>query len=197
MTDHAHPSARRIGVFAASSDAIDPVYRQAAQALGAAIGRQGLTLVYGGGNIGLMGICARAVREYGGRVVGVIPRRLADLDLAWKEADELIFTADLRDRKAKLETLSDGFIALPGGPGTLDELFEVLALKQLGYLDKPVVLLNADGFFDPLLAFLGSLADQGFMRPKALDLFSVTFSAEAAVAYVTRYVRQDPPPTWF
>jgi len=188
---------RNIGVFAASSEAIDNAYRLAARDLGAAIGQRGLTLVYGGGNIGLMGVCARAVRENGGRVVGVIPERLVDLELAWTEADELVKTRDLRDRKAVMESRSDGFIVLPGGPGTLDELFEVLTLKQLGYFDKPVVLLNVEGFFDPLLAFIGGIAALGFMRQSALDLFGVTFSAEAALDYVSNYIPRDPPPAWF
>lgn len=188
---------RNIGVFAASSDTVDEVYRQAARELGTAIGRRGLTLIYGGGGIGLMGECARAVKASGGQVVGVIPRRLVNLELAWSAADELVETQDLRDRKAALESRTDGFIALPGGLGTLDELLEVLTLKQLGYQDKPVVLLNVEGFFDPLLAFLGRLADLGFMRRHALDLFNVTFSAEAALDYVTQYIPQDPPPVWF
>lgn len=175
------PSHRNVCVYSASSEHLDAVYHDAARALGAAIGALGWTLIYGGGERGLMGDLARAVHAAGGRVIGVIPERLRDLDLAYVHADELIVTGGMRERKAIMEDRADGFIVLPGGFGTLEEFFEILVLKQLAYTKKPLILYNTNGFFDGLMAFFASLCEQRFVRENHLDLFLLAASPGAAL----------------
>ena len=142
--------AHTICVYCASSDAVDAAYGEAAEALGHLMGDRGDTLVYGGGTIGLMGILARATQSRGGHVVGVIPESLRTKELAYEEADELVVTPDLRTRKHEMDVRADAFIALPGGFGTLEEVVEVLTLKQLHLHDKAIVFLNTDEFWTPL-----------------------------------------------
>lgn len=159
-------------VYCASSNNVDEVYFDAARGLGLLMARNGVPLVYGGGNIGLMGALARAVHEGGGKVIGVIPSALRARELAYIEADELIVTSDLRERKAVMEARSDAFVALPGGIGTLEEVLEVITLKQLAYHRKPIVFLNTQRFYDPLFAFFDHLKEKCFtpLNPEPLYL---------------------------
>ena len=156
---------RAICVFSSSSDAVALRYHEAATHLGALLAKRGLALVYGGGKVGLMGAVARSVHANGGRVIGVIPSFLRQKEVAYEEADELIVTKDLRERKAIMEERADGFVALPGGFGTLEEILEILTLKQLETHAKPIVFLNTDRFFDPLLALFDQLYREQFTKP--------------------------------
>lgn len=155
---------KAVCVYCSSSSAIDPPYFAAAEQLGTLLGQRGFTLIYGGASVGLMGRLAHAVQRSGGRVVGVIPQSLRDREIAYEAADELIVTRDLRERKAIMEARADAFVALPGGFGTLEEVLEVLTLKQLRLHQKPVVFLNTAGFYDRLLAVFEQLYEQRFTK---------------------------------
>lgn len=155
---------RSLCVFCSSSDAVASQYFAVATELGAALARRKITLVYGGGQVGLMGTVARAVHQHGGRVHGVIPAYLRTRELAYEASDELLVTPDLRARKAAMEERADAFVALPGGFGTLEEILEVLTLKQLGRHHKPIVFLNTNGFYDPLLAQFEKLFAEKFTK---------------------------------
>ena len=160
-------------VYASSSDVVDGAYREAAAELGAEAARRGLTLVYGGAHVGLMRHAAEAAQAAGGRVIGVIPRAIEARGIAHAGADELIITRDMRERKAEMERRADAFIALPGGFGTLEELAEILVLRQLRYHSKPVVLLNTNGFYDPLLALFEHFYQSRMARPEHRELYAV------------------------
>lgn len=156
---------KRICVYCGSSDAIAPAFREAARGVGTTLAQRGIDVVFGGGRVGLMGEVANAALAAGGRVYGVIPRKLQQLELGHQGVDELFVVESMHARKTLMASLSDAFVALPGGFGTLEELAEVTTWTQLGYHHKPVGLLNVDGYFDHLLAFIGHAADQGFIRP--------------------------------
>lgn len=188
---------KNICVYAASSDALDPAYCAAAEDIGRLIAQRGHRLVYGAGQIGLMGLTARAVHAQGGKVVGVIPERLRDLELAYEGADELIVTETMRERKAIMESRADAFVALPGGFGTLEELVEVLVLKQLHYHDKPIVAVNVNGVYDGLFAFFRRLEQDRFIKPSHFDLFHIVDTAEAAIDYIEHYTPQPREAKWF
>jgi len=145
---------RRICVFCGSSAGNDLAFRQAAQALGQALVQQNITLVYGGGNIGLMGVIADQVMRAGGQAIGVIPRQLVEKELAHQGITELRIVGSMHERKALMADLAEGFIALPGGYGTVEEFSEVLTWGQLGLHSKPMGMLNVSGYFDHLLRFL-------------------------------------------
>jgi cytokinin riboside 5'-monophosphate phosphoribohydrolase len=168
-------------VFCASAQALPQVHRDAARRLGAEIARRGHRLVYGGGDVGLMGEVARAVHSAGGEVFGAIPRSLIERELAYGPADELVVTETLRERKAEMDARSDGFIALPGGFGTLEELLEVLTLRQLNLHDRPIVLVNVAGYWDPFLAMVREMITQGFAASGEGLLFQVATTPEEAV----------------
>jgi len=157
---------RRVCVFCGSSTGGRPAYAEAARRLGRLLAERGLGLVYGGGHVGLMGVLADAVLGKGGEAVGVIPRALVDKELAHAGLTELRVVTTMHQRKALMADLADGFAALPGGFGTGDELFEVLTWSQLGLHAKPIGLLNVDGFFNPLLAWLDHTVREGFVRPE-------------------------------
>lgn len=173
-----------ICVFCASSSKVDATHFDVSRRLGEQIAARRDTLVYGGGNIGLMGVMAEACREGGGRVVGVIPQSLKNKELAYEKADELIVCDDMRDRKTIMERRSDAFIALPGGFGTLEELMEIITLRQLHCHDKPVVILNVGGFYDGLLAFFDQLFDQHFIKAKHRGTYAVAADVSAAMASI-------------
>jgi uncharacterized protein (TIGR00730 family) len=185
---------KTICVYCASSEAVPIDYFQAAKALGREIARRGHTLVYGGGNIGLMGALARAVTAHRGRVVGVIPQALAQL--GYEGADEMIVTADLRERKAVMEARADAFVALPGGFGTLEELLEIITLKQLGLHDKPIVLVNTAGFYDPLVAVFEGIYAAEFTKAVYRALYHVAPNPVDALDYVDGYRPVDLPKKW-
>lgn len=183
-------------VYAASSNAVAPEFFAAASDLGRLIGERRLSLVYGGGKVGLMGAVARAVHAHGGRVVAVIPHYLKTKELLYEAADELVVTDGLRDRKAIMEERADGFVALPGGFGTLEETLEVITLKQLRRHAKPVVLLNTAAFFRPLLALFEQLFAQRFARPESARLYHVAPDPAAALAYLTNYRPESVSGKW-
>ena len=183
-------------VYASSSDAVPAAYRAEAERLGALIAQRGYNLIYGAGQVGLMGDVARAVHAHGGHVIGVIPERLRTVELAYEQADELIVTETMRERKAIMEQRADAFIALPGGFGTLEELVEVLVLKQLHYHDKPIVALNVVGAFDALFAFFQRMSEDRLIKASHFELFHVANDAEAALAHLVDYVPRVPEPKW-
>jgi cytokinin riboside 5'-monophosphate phosphoribohydrolase len=157
------------------------VYVAAARDLGAELAGRGHRLVYGGGNIGLMGEIARSVHAHGGTMVGVIPQGLVDRELAYDAADELLVTETLRQRKAEMDARADAFVALPGGFGTLEELLEVLTLRQLRLHDRPIALVNVAGYWDPFLAMVEDMVAQGFAPLGEGALFKVAKTAAEAV----------------
>ena len=159
-----------ICVYCGSRPGELPVYAQAARSVGAWIGQRGGQLVYGGGRTGLMGIVAEATKAAGGRVVGVIPQALVDKEVANQACDELHIVGNMHERKAMMAERSNAFLALPGGIGTFEELFEVWTWRQLGYHDKPIGLLNIEHYYSQLLSFLESTVSNGFMGAWQMDL---------------------------
>ncbi len=172
---------KSICVYCGSKAGLGETYLREARALGRAIARRGMGVVYGGGNVGLMGAVAESALAAGGRVVGVIPRTLEERELASGGLHELIVTDDMHERKAIMARRSDAFLAMPGGYGTLEELFEALAWSQLGFHAKPVGLLNTAGYFDPLVRFLDQAVERGFLREKDRALLQVETEAEPLV----------------
>jgi uncharacterized protein (TIGR00730 family) len=171
-------------VYCSSSDSIDPKYFTVAEALGALLARRGDTLVYGGASVGLMGTIARSVHAGGGRVVGVIPQALVDREIAYRTADELLVTPNMRERKALMEARADAFLALPGGIGTLEEISEIMVGKHLRLIAKPLVLLDTDGFYQPLLALFEHMRAAQFIKTPFEQLFHFAPDLEAAFAYI-------------
>jgi len=154
---------KRLAVYCGSSMGNDPAFRAAAQSLGQLMAERGTGLVYGGGKLGLMGVVADAVLAGGGEAYGVIPQALIDLEVAHQGLTELHMVADMHERKAKMTELTDAFVALPGGIGTYDELFEAWTWNALGYHAKPFALLNVNGFWDEMIRFLDHATASGFM----------------------------------
>ncbi len=188
---------RCLCVYASSSDVLAPKYQDAAHELGLAIGARGWTMVYGAGHIGLMGIAARAVHEAGGKVVGVIPDLLHERELSYMAADELIVTTGMRERKAIMEDRADAFVALPGGFGTLEEVLEVITLKQLHYHEKPIAFLNVDGFYDPLLECFERLFNEKFTQEQHRHLYHAADGVDGLFAYLDAYQHVAPEDKWF
>jgi hypothetical protein len=172
---------RNVAVFCASSDGAHPAYRAAAVELGRALAEHNVGVVYGGAKVGLMLAVAEAALAGGGRVVGVIPNLLVDLEVAHHGLTELHVTDTMHTRKALIGERSDAFIALPGGFGTLDELFEVLTWQTLNIHAKPVLLLNTNGFYDKLLEFLDHCVQQGMLSQKKRDIVLVADTADEAL----------------
>lgn len=166
-------SIKNICVYCGSSPGSDPAYLQAAHALGQEIARRQLTLVYGGSSVGLMGEVARTALEGGSHVIGVIPKSLADQEIAFYELCELKIVNSMHERKALMADLSDAFVTMPGGFGTFEEFFEILTWTQLGLHTKPSGLLNINGYYDQLLAFLEQAVDQNFVHHAHLEMIRV------------------------
>lgn len=183
---------RSVTVYCSSSGSIAPVYLDGGRELGGAIATAGWTLVYGGNNVGLMGVVADAARAASGRVVGITPQLFVDKGVTDGNCHELVVCQNMRHRKALMEERGDAFVVLPGGIGTLEEFFEILVGKQLAYHQKPIVLLNLGGFFDPLVALIESGVEQKFVRPKTLGLYHLSPGVEDAVRYLQTY---SPPTT--
>ena len=155
---------RSVCVYCGSNAGSRPVYAERAMVLGTRLAQQGLALVYGGGNVGLMGIVADAALAAGGEVIGVIPEQLVGWEVAHRGVTRLEVVANMHERKARMFDLSDAFVALPGGFGTLDEMFEMLTWRQLGIGDKPCAFLDVDGFYEPLVAMMDRMVAEGFLH---------------------------------
>ncbi|WP_341995200.1 TIGR00730 family Rossman fold protein [Microbacterium sp. LWH7-1.2] len=177
-----------ITVFCGSSPGTDPVYARATRAVGEAIGRAGMNLVYGGGHVGLMGTVADGALQAGAHVTGVIPRALQAREDAHHEISELVLVDTMHERKTIMADRANAFLALPGGPGTLEELTEQWTWAQLGIHEKPVGVLNIAGYFDPLLAFVANMRDRGFTHPRYTDMLVVASEPEEALARLRDYV---------
>ncbi|MCE5198184.1 TIGR00730 family Rossman fold protein [bacterium] len=180
-------SPKSICVYCASSDAISQDFFAVANELGAAIARADYTLIYGGGEIGLMGELARSVHSRDGRVVGVIPEFLRRPGISYESADELIVTVDMRERKAIMESRADAFIALPGGFGTLEEMLEIITLKQLGIINKPMVFLNTGGFYNGLNQVFEHIFDHNFAKPRYRELYHFAQDVTEAMEHIESY----------
>jgi len=172
---------KRVAVYCGSAPGADSCFADQARATARAMVDAQVDLVYGGGRLGLMGVVADTVLELGGRAYGVIPQALVDIEVAHGGLSELHTVANMHERKAKMTDLADAFLALPGGVGTLDELFEAWSWNALGYHAKPFCLLNVDGFWDKLIGFLDHVGDSGFMSPKRRSQLLVATSPEQAL----------------
>lgn len=180
----------KICVFCGASIGTQAIYQQTAQALGMELVQRGIGLVYGGGSVGLMGAVASTVAMNGGQVIGVIPRSLKTKEVVGEVYGELITVKTMHERKAKMARLSDGFIAMPGGFGTLDELFESITWGQLGIHSKPVGLLNVNNYFSPLLQWVDLALAEGFVRPHHRSLI---VTADEPAALIEKMMAYDPP----
>jgi uncharacterized protein (TIGR00730 family) len=187
---------KRLCVFCGSSTGRQPVYADAARALGEALARRGLGLVYGGGSVGLMGVLAEAALGAGGEVIGVLPRGLASKELAHDGLSQLHLVDTMHERKALMASLADGFVALPGGLGTLEELLEVFTWAQLGIHRKPVGLVNVAGYWDHLLALLAHAVGEGFVRPEYAALLQAAPTPAALLERLARWRPPDGPRIW-
>ena len=165
-------------VYCGSSPGVNPRHAQVARDFGAALAARGLRLVYGGGNVGLMGEVANATLAAGGLVTGIIPERLWEKEVGHHGLTDLLVVPTMHARKARMVELSDAFVALPGGFGTLDELFEVLTWQQIGYHQKPVSLLNVDGYYDGLIEFARHANTEGFVRAEHLNALMIETDIE-------------------
>jgi len=170
---------KRICVYCGSARGEDPAFEAAARGLGAVLAARGIGLVYGGGNIGLMGEVARSVLNGGGEVIGVIPSALMEKELGLRDCTELRVVGSMHERKQMMADLADGFIALPGGLGTLEELFETLTWQQLAFHAKPVGVLNTGGFYDDLLSFLRKVVEARFLRSEHYESLLVDLEPDA------------------
>jgi uncharacterized protein (TIGR00730 family) len=173
--------ANNVGVFCGSRDGASAAYVEAARSLGAELARRGAGLVYGAGGVGVMGAIASAALRGGARVTGVIPRDLYERERPGRTNGKIVIARTMHDRKALMYRLSDGFAVLPGGFGTLEELMEVVTWNQLGFHCKPVVLVNCDGYYDPLISMLDHMATQGFISPDDRALIGVAITPEDAL----------------
>jgi uncharacterized protein (TIGR00730 family) len=173
-----------ICVFCGSAAGGDPAFAEAAATLGRLIGEAGHRLVFGGGGHGLMGAAAMAARKAGAKIVGIIPDFLRAYELPPSWERELVITPDMPQRKARLMDVSDAFIVLPGGPGTMDEFFEVLVAASLGKLPKPIVVVNVAGYFEPLAALMAHMDGHGFVRGGVRDLYRIVDTPAEAMATI-------------
>jgi len=180
----------RVCVFCGSSSGARAEYARAAAETGELIARRGLGLVYGGGHVGLMGVVADAALRTGGRVVGVITQSLKDHEVAHTGLTELHVVRTMHERKALMASLSDGFLVLPGGIGTLEEFFEVWTWGQLGEHAKPVGLVNAGGYYDGLVRFLDAMRAEGFLKPKHREML---MAADSPSDVLDAFARYEPP----
>ncbi|KLK92000.1 LOG family protein [Microvirga vignae] len=180
----------RLCVFCGSNEGQDPVYMEAARLLGETLARNGIELVYGGASVGLMGAVADAVLGNGGHVIGVMPQALVDKEIAHTGLSDLRVVGSMHERKALMAELSDGFIALPGGLGTFEELFEVWTWAQLGYHRKPCALLNVSGFYDKLAHFLDDVVERGFVKTVHRAMLIVKDEPAALIDAIRSY---EPP----
>jgi len=178
---------KKVCVFASSSNFLDEIYYEDARRLGEALGRNGYDMVYGGSNLGLMWACAEQAKNNGSRLIGIMPEKLQNMGVFTKGCDEFYVTAGMRERKAKLDEVSDAVIALAGGFGTLEELSEMIVQKQLGYNKKPVVILNTNGFYNKLNEFFEEIIEQKFANKNMRSIYYIAQTPEEAVEYIKNY----------
>lgn len=178
---------KNICVYTSSSNELDKIYYEAARELGVLLAQNGFNLVYGGGNLGMMGVLAQAVKDFGAKVYGVLPEKLHKIGVGDVGCDELHVTKCMRTRKEKLDVLSDAAVAMPGGFGTLEELTEMIEQKHLGYTTKAIVILNTNGFYDDFLKFLDRIIDEKFAQEKMHSAYFVAKTPSEAIAYLKNY----------
>jgi uncharacterized protein (TIGR00730 family) len=178
---------KRLAIYCGSATPADTVYIEAARGVGTELARRGIGVVYGGGRLGLMGAVADAALDAGGEVIGIIPQALVDAEVAHRGCTELRIVSGMHERKALFTELSDGFITLPGGVGTMDELWEAVSWSQLGYHEKPVGLLNVGGFYDALIAFNDHMKAVGFIRPQHAGILLADTSLDGLLAKMANY----------
>jgi uncharacterized protein (TIGR00730 family) len=183
-------------VYCSSSTAVDRRHVDVARGLGAALAEGGDVLVWGGATVGLMGEVARASRAAGGRTIGIIPESLRAVEIADHAADELVITADMLTRKRELAQRSDAFVALPGGFGTLEELLEQLTSRLLGFHDKPIVLVDVGGFWQPLLELFEHLYRERFARPESRGAYAVATDVEGVLGALDAPIGAELPGKW-
>jgi uncharacterized protein (TIGR00730 family) len=188
-------SLNRVCVFCGSSPGANPAYRDAARRVGRELARRGLALVYGGGNVGLMGVLADAALDAGGHVIGVIPDALMAKEVGHRGLPDLRIVGSMHERKALMAELTDGFIALPGGVGTFEEFFEIVTWAQLGLHAKPCALLNVNGFFDPLLRLLDHAVEERFVKPEHRAIIVVEPDIAPLLDCMARH-HVPPQPKW-
>ena len=182
----------RVTVYASSSERIDPAYSAIAEELGRRIGERGWDLVWGGGRYGLMGAVSRGARQAGARTIGVILQDFVDKNVHCAAANEMASVTDMRTRKRGLDEAGDAFVALPGGLGTMEELLEVLSFKQLGFHDRPIVILDALGYWGPLLTMLEKGFAGGFIQPHFRGIYTVAHGAAEAITQIEATPRWRP-----
>jgi uncharacterized protein (TIGR00730 family) len=180
-------------VFCGSSSGYHPVYEKAAYELGKRFAEENLTLVYGGGGVGLMGVLANAVLEHGGKVIGIIPRFLYDLEVGLDSVTQLLIVDSMHERKQKMAELANGFIAMPGGIGTLEELFEIFTWAQLALIRKPVAILDINGFYDDLIRHLQRMVKEGFLKSDNLDTLIISQNIHELIMKIQAYNYTETP----
>ncbi|MBN8849356.1 MULTISPECIES: TIGR00730 family Rossman fold protein [unclassified Sphingomonas] len=183
---------KRLAVYCGSATPTDPVYLETARAVGRGLAERGIGLVYGGGRLGLMGAVADAALAAGGEVIGVIPQALVDAEVAHRGLTELHVVPGMHERKKAFTDIADGFVTIPGGTGTMDELWEALSWAQLGYHSDPVGLLNTMGYYDDLVAFWAKMATVGFLRPQHRDLLIVSETLDELLYRMAAHVPTQP-----
>ena len=185
-------SIKNICVFASSSNSVQEIFYNEARELGLLIGAAGMNVVYGGSRRGLMYACAGAAAENGGALIGVMPEKLADMGFANpKDCKEFYVTTGMRERKAKMDELSDAVIAIAGGYGTLEEISEMIVQKQLGYNNKPIVILNTDNFYKSLIEFFDNTIKRNFANDSAKKLYYIAQNPQDAISYILNYVPEE------
>ena len=183
---------QRLAVYCGSATPADPVYLELAKGVGRTLAERGIGIVYGGGRLGLMGAIADSALASGGKVIGVIPQALVDAEVAHRGLTELHVVGGMHERKQKFTDLADGFVTIPGGTGTMDELWEALSWAQLGYHADPVGLLNVVGYYDHLVAFWEKMGEVGFLRAQHRDLLIVAATLDDLLDRMARHVPTQP-----
>ncbi|MEK3713635.1 LOG family protein [Paenibacillus sp. FSL R7-0333] len=182
---------KSIAVFCGSSEGTSPVYKESAILLGKELAARNITLIYGGATVGLMGAIADSVMQAGGQVIGVLPHFLKQREIEHTRLTELIMVDSMHERKLKMSELADGFIAMPGGPGTMEEYFEIFTWAQLGLHQKPCGLLNVNHYYDPLIALFSNMAREQFMQEKH---HSIMLNATTPEGILQQFAEYTPPP---
>ncbi|MCK6577636.1 MAG: TIGR00730 family Rossman fold protein [Anaerolineae bacterium] len=178
------PVSKRICVYCSASRNLSPAYHEVAAQLGQLLAERRHTLIYGGGSVGLMGEVARAAHRGGGQIIGIIPKMLVSVEFTYQQASEVIITEDMRERKTRMEAHADAFLALPGGIGTLEEIFEIMSLRGLNQTTHPLVLINTGGFYNPLDEYLQKMHHEHFVRRPVNEIYYLAPDVYEALRYV-------------